>query len=115
MTGGREASGCPAERMFNPTKDLRMNPITNSLMICLWTALAGQTAALAQTPVMTWDFETVKNGSVIEENTHITDTVEGYFEWAEGVSGKGLRLDGFTTRVVRNGKDLKKLRINLFL
>ena len=70
--------------------------------------MAAQHAAMAQTPVMTWDFETVKDGSVIEETTRIADTIEGHFEWVKGVSGKGLRLDGFTTRVIRQGKDMKK-------
>ena len=63
---------------------------------------------MAQTPVMTWDFETVRNRSAIEASTNIADTIEGNFELAEGVTGKGLRLDGFTTRVIRKGKDIKK-------
>ena len=61
--------------------------------------------AIAQTPVMRWDFETIKNGEAIESATSIADTIEGNFEEATGVNGKGLRLDGFTTRVIRKGKD----------
>ncbi len=63
---------------------------------------------MAQTPVMSWDFETLQNGNFIEASTNINDTVEGNFELAEGLTGKGLRLDGFTTRVVRKGKDISK-------
>ena len=65
-------------------------------------------AILAQTPVIKWDFETVKNRGVIEESTNITDTIEGNFEWVEGVTGKGLRLDGSTTRVIRKAEDIMK-------
>lgn len=65
-------------------------------------------AILAQTPVIKWDFETIKNRGVIEESTNITDTIEGNFEWVEGVTGKGLRLDGSTTRVIRKAEDIMK-------
>jgi len=57
---------------------------------------------------MQWDFENIKNRSSIEVATNIADTIEGNFEAATGVIGKGLRLDGFTTRVIRKGKDMSK-------
>lgn len=65
-------------------------------------------AILAQEPVMSWDFETIRERVAVEESTGITDTIEGNYEEAEGIKGKGLRLDGFTTRVVRKGKDIRK-------
>ena len=49
------------------------------------------TAAVAQKPVMTLDFETVKDGKAIESATQIADSIEGHFEQAAGVRGKGLR------------------------
>jgi len=64
--------------------------------------------AMAQTPAMTWDFETIKDGQVIERPSQIADAIEGNFEVASGIRGQGLRLDGFTTRVVRQGKDIQK-------
>jgi len=64
--------------------------------------------AMSQKPIMQWDFENIKNRNSIEFSTNIADTIEGNFEEAAGVSGKGLRLDGFTTRVVREESDLKK-------
>ena len=70
--------------------------------------LTAQQVILAQAPVIKWDFETIKNRGVIEASTNITDTIEGNFEWVEGVTGKGLRLDGFTTRVIRKGEDIRK-------
>ena len=62
----------------------------------------------AQASIMRWDFETVMDRAVIEASTNIADTIEGNFEWVQGVTGKGLRLDGFTTRVIRKGKDIVK-------
>ena len=81
--------------------------IFSSIFALLLTTLASQHFCIAQTPVMSWDFETLRNGNFIEISSNITDTIEGNFELAEGVKGKGLRLDGFTTRVVRKGKDIK--------
>ncbi len=69
---------------------------------------AVQHSARAQSPVMKWDFETIRNRAAIEQSSKIADTIEGNFEWVAGVVGKGVRLDGFTTRIIRNGKDLKK-------
>jgi hypothetical protein len=85
-----------------------MKHLFSSFFALLLTALASQHVCIAQTPVMTWDFETVRNRSAIEVSTNIADTIEGNFELPEGVTGKGLRLDGFTTRVIRKGKDIKK-------
>jgi len=63
--------------------------------------------AISQKPVMQWDFENLKNRNSTEFATNITDTVEGNFEQATGVVGKGLRLDGFTTRIIRQQADVK--------
>jgi hypothetical protein len=64
--------------------------------------------ALSQKPLMQWDFENLNNRKSIEVSTNIADTIEGNFEPAAGVVGKGLRLDGFTTRVIRQAANLKK-------
>jgi hypothetical protein len=85
-----------------------MKHIFNSFIVLLLTTLAAQYTCVAQTPAVKWDFETIKNRSSIENFTSIKDTIEGNFEWVEGVTGKGLRLDGFTTRVIRKSNDFKK-------
>ncbi len=77
-------------------------------LISAWLILLIVSVATAQTPVMTWDFETIKDGKAIEQDSKIADTIEGHFEQAAGVNGKGLRLDGFTTRVIRTGKETVK-------
>ena len=85
-----------------------MKPNLNFFITLLLSTLITQNAIIAQTPVIKWDFETIKNRGVIEASTNITDTIEGNFEWVEGVTGKGLRLDGFTTRVIRKAEDIVK-------
>ncbi len=65
--------------------------------------------AMSQNPIMHWDFENIRNRNSIEVLTDIGDTIEGNFEEATGVAGKGLRLDGFTTRVVRKSSDIKNV------
>lgn len=76
--------------------------------ICLCFCIIGPCAVMAQTPTMTWDFETIRDGQAIEESTQIADVIEGNFVIANGVHGKGLRLDGFTTRIIRQGKDIQE-------
>ena len=76
--------------------------------IYLFLLFAIPSVVRSQTPVMQWDFESVKNRNTVEAVSNITDTIEGNFEEAAGVTGKGLRLDGFTTRIIREGKELKK-------
>ncbi len=74
----------------------------------IMTSTTLQQLTLAQTPVMKWDFETISNRTLIDPAKNISDTIEGNFEPASGVRGNGLRLDGFTTRIVRSGKDIVK-------
>ena len=62
---------------------------------------------MAQPVIMQWDFETITNRTCIEPVTGVADAIEGNFEAAPGVVGKGLRLDGFTTRIVRADDKLK--------
>lgn len=85
-----------------------MKNIFNIAIIGILSIMFVKQKSMAQTPVMSWDFETLTSGNFIETSSNITDTIEGNFELAEGISGKGLRLDGFTTRVVRKGKDISK-------
>lgn len=63
---------------------------------------------MAQTPEMIWDFETIKDDKVVEKSTQIADTIEGNYKVVKGIDGNGLRLDGFTTRFIRQEKDVQK-------
>jgi hypothetical protein len=80
--------------------------LINAALFCLF--LASPFLTMGQKTIMQWDFENITNRNCIEPATGVADTIEGNFEVAPGVVGKGLRLDGFTTRVVREGKNLVK-------
>ena len=47
-------------------------------------------------PVYHWGFDTVKDRKVTESVSGTTDSIEGKFREVAGVSGKAIRLDGFT-------------------
>ena len=63
----------------------------------------------AQHPVMYWDFEKNDDRFTVELINGIADTLEGNFEEAPGIHGKGLRLDGFTTCLVRSPENIPNL------
>ena len=63
--------------------------------------------AMGQKVLMQWDFDHLTNHTCVEPETTIADAIEGNFAQAPGVVGKGLRLDGFTTRVIRKADDLQ--------
>jgi len=79
-----------------------------ALIVFLFTImLQSKSAAQDISPVMSWDFSKISHRTTIEPQSGIVDTLEGNFSTAPGISGQGLRLDGFTTRIIRKGKDLK--------
>lgn len=57
--------------------------------------------------LMQWNFENIANRTCTEPSTGIIDTIEGNAESAPGVAGKGVRLDGFTTRIIRDSGNVK--------
>lgn len=66
--------------------------------------LVGAGTLLAQDvkPVAKWSFEEITDGKVIDDVSGARDAVEGYRSSAAGVSGRALKLDGYTTRIVRH-------------
>jgi len=62
-------------------------------------------AARAQEPILYWDFENNENHTTVETVTGTTDILEGNFKVAEGIKGKGLRFDGFTTCLRRKPEE----------
>ena len=77
-----------------------MKQIIFVLVIMIPVILAGQ-----DTPLMKWDFEKISGRNLMDKSGELRDTIEGNFEPAPGISGKGIRLDGFTTCVRRNSGD----------
>lgn len=57
-------------------------------------------------PLLWWKFDSLKSGKIVEEKSITADTVLGYQKLTKGVKGKSLKLDGYTTRLVRQSNDL---------
>ncbi|HCC71762.1 MAG TPA: hypothetical protein DEQ09_11520, partial [Bacteroidales bacterium] len=59
-----------------------------------------------QDPIISWDFNSINNRTVIEKISGIADTLEGNFSIVKGVEGKGLKLDGFTACLRRTNNQV---------
>ena len=75
----------------------------NSRIIALAGALALSVGAFSQHVAAGWDFEKTQNRQAVELVNRVADTLEGFYETAPGVTGQGIRLDGFTTLVDARG------------
>jgi len=62
--------------------------------------------SIAQEPILSWDFNEVKNRTTLEQNSGIADTLEGNFKLAPGIKGNGLKLDEFTTRLIHSDPNM---------
>jgi len=56
-----------------------------------------------------WDFEVVKQSRIIDKATGLMDCVHGNFRLVKGVVGKGIKCDGFTTAITRDGDDAPEI------
>jgi len=65
--------------------------------------IIGCISSFAQSPRFYWDFETIKNGKVLEVINKKWDVLEGNYGIAPGIKDQGLRLDGFTA-LLRSGE-----------
>ena len=62
--------------------------------------------AFQDDPVAWWKFDRASDNTVIDSVTNQNDAVLGaWFRIVEGVSGKAIKLDGFTSYVLRSGED----------
>lgn len=64
---------------------------------------SGLILAQDKNPVFYWDFNNINYGKVSENINHTTDTIEGNYTIVEGVYGKAVRLDGFTSVIKNKG------------
>ncbi len=60
----------------------------------------------AQKPILSWSFNEINNRTTVEQQSGIADTLEGNFNSAPGISGNGLRLDGFTACLKHNSRSI---------
>ena len=76
-------------------------------VVCLVTLLTGASAVSAddRAPAAWWRFDTVEQGKLTDAAREVRDSISGGFKLVEGVSGKALRLDGFTTVITRKAAE----------
>ncbi|MCP4313790.1 MAG: hypothetical protein GY790_21260, partial [Bacteroidetes bacterium] len=60
-------------------------------------------------PVASWNFNTSNSRVITDEVSSVEDSVHGNFKLVEGPDGSALKLDGFTTRVIRKSEKVPKL------
>jgi hypothetical protein len=56
-----------------------------------------------------WDFDVVENGRLKDRASGIMDEIDGHFRILEGVIGYGLKCDGFTTSITRDGEEAPEI------
>lgn len=49
-----------------------------------------------------WPFDEARGAATVESGKQTRDVIQGNFSFVAGVRGKGLKFDGFTTRITRN-------------
>ncbi len=76
-------------------------------MVLGWVWIA---PALADTdPVTWWDFEKSGPAITLDRIGHLTDTIEGQYRQVAGVKGAALKLDGYTTCIIRQAENMPPL------
>jgi len=75
----------------------RIKTRKGTALFLLTTVLCLPLAAQNVTPTLSWDFSEINDKTIIEKQSGIADTLEGYSGTAPGIIGNGLRLDGFTS------------------
>ncbi len=60
-------------------------------------------------PIATWNFNTSNSRVITDEVSNVEDSIHGNFKFVEGPDGSALKLDGFTTRVIRKSDMVPEL------
>jgi len=60
-------------------------------------------------PAAWWRFDEGKKDAVIDSVSGTRDEIDGNFRYVRGVRGKAIKLDGFTSRVVRKASEAPRL------
>jgi len=60
-------------------------------------------------PVAWWSFNSCSSRVVTDIVSEVNDSIHGNFRLVTGISGKALKLDGFTTRIFRNPDKVPEL------
>jgi hypothetical protein len=60
-------------------------------------------------PVAAWNFNTCSSRLITDEVSNVKDSIQGNFRLVNGISGKALKLDGYTTCVIRTPSKVPEL------
>jgi len=80
-----------------------------SVSLLLIFFLCSVSAFAQKEPAMWWKFEQERGRTTTERTGKIKDKITGNFKFVGGVSGNGLKFDGFTTSIVRDAEKTPKL------
>jgi len=80
--------------------------IAAAVLLLLPQCIFGQEDGL----VARWSFDEVHGNITQDSLNKIDDKIEGFVKYVPGVSGTGMRFDGYTTGVVRDGKKAPRLK-----
>ena len=82
--------------------------ITTTILVCV-VPCAGWAWAAGGDPVAYWAFDSEDAGSVADRVSGASDRITGNHRLIEGVTGRALKCDGFTTCVTRKAQDAPRL------
>lgn len=60
-------------------------------------------------PLCHWTFDVSRDSLAFDSSSGKIDSISGYFGSEKGVHGRCLKLDGYTTALIRKSKDLSRL------
>lgn len=83
-----------------------------SLLVCLLLVLIAVNSlqANAGDPVASWNFDNAQDDKVTDSSAGKDDAVTGHFRLAEGVKGKAIVMDGYTSCITRPAKQFPELK-----
>lgn len=71
--------------------------------------IAGRLQAADAEPAAHWKFDTVRDNKVLDSATGRTDKISGKYRLADGIKGRAIVMDGYTTCIVRSSELAPKL------
>lgn len=81
--------------------------IRRALANCVLVSLLIVTASFAADDglVSWWKFDDKSEKTTVDSISCVRDEIDGNFKYVSGVSGSGIKCDGFSTRVIRQAED----------
>ena len=80
-----------------------------SVFLVVWTSCCPRGFARDDGLVGWWKFDEDRGRVAVESAGQLKDAINGNFDYVPGVSGKCLKFDGYTTRVIRSAADVPPL------